>query len=528
MARTALMRWLQGAAKAAYAELHEPADAHRRDLGLAHQEARRAFIRSGLVLGAATALPVWARVAAVPPRVFVVGAGLAGLAAARELAKAGVDATIVEGSPRVGGRCWTERRAFDDGQIAERGGELVDTSHDTIIDLALELGLVLDDLQAAEIPGAQSRFVIGGGAYLQADVVADFRRLWPRLAADASVVGDGLSYRKFTPAQQRLDRMSATQWIDARVAGGMASRFGQLLANAYIEELGGHPDEINAVTVVDLLGGSPRDRWSPYEESDQRYHVRGGNDQLVARMAEPLTARISTGTKLTALARTDGGRYRLTLQRDQATSDEIADRVVLAIPFTMLRDVDLTRAGFGARKLQAIRELGMGRNTKLQLQFSDRAWVKLGANGETRIDGSYQVSWEVSRAQPGAAGILNFFSGGATAVRAGNGTPEERAQDALRDLTRAYPGVAGLWNGRVIRNAWDRNPWSRGSYALLLPGQYTAFHGVEDSIEGGVHFAGEQSSMDASGYMDGAVESGQRAAREVLAATGVARPRRAA
>ena len=100
--------------------------------------------------------------------------------------------------------------------------------------------------------------------------------------------------------------------------------------------------------------------------------------------------------------------------------------MILALPFTLLSDVDLANAGFRSRKLRAIRELGMGRNTKLQLQFADRAWIAQQGNGETRVENRYQVSWEVTRGQPGTPGILNFYSGGATAVKAGEGTPEDR------------------------------------------------------------------------------------------------------
>jgi monoamine oxidase len=163
----------------------------------------------------------------------------------------------------------------------------------------------------------------------------------------------------------------------------------------------------------------------------------------------------------------------------------------------------------------------MGRNTKLQLQFRDRIWQRANGNGETRLEGSYLTSWDVTRAQPGNAGILNFFSGGTLAVRAGDGTPEERARDVLADLERIYPGIGVHWNGKVIRSAWDRHPWSRGSYSLLKPLQYTDFHGIEWEPEGTVYFAGEHASDASSGYMNGAVETGQRAAAEVLASLGI-------
>jgi monoamine oxidase len=453
------------------------------------------------------------------PRIVIVGAGLAGLTTAYELRKAGIVASIVEGAPRAGGRCLSERRAFSDNQIAERGGELIDTAHDVLIDLAIELGLPLDDLAAAETAGLRSIYHFGGTLYDEASVTRDLRKLWPRLARDARVLGDAYpTFRRYTPAQARLDRLSCAQWIDTRVDGGRRSRFGQLLANAYTEELGADPDDISAISVVGLLAGTPQDRFSPYEESDQRYHIRGGNDQLVERMALSIGDNLRTGTRLIALARAADGRVRLTVQRDQAISDELADHVVLAVPFTMLRQVDLRGAGFTSRKRKCIRELGMGRNTKLQLQFTDRPWLNAGANGETRVDGSYQVSWEVTRGQGGRAGILNFFSGGSAAARAGEGMPEERARDALADLQQLLPGIGTSWNGRVIRNAWDRYPWTQGSYSLLKPGQYTELHGIEDTIEGRVHFAGEQSSMLYAGYMNGALESGQRAAREIIAA----------
>jgi monoamine oxidase len=484
---------------------------------------RRAFVQRGLAVSAATVLPVSAFAAprrqSTSPRVVIVGAGLAGLAAAYTLRKAGLSADVFEGSPRAGGRCWSERRIFDQDQIAERGGELIDTEHREIRLLAAELGLELDDLLAGELPGSQAIFMFGDGRYTLEDATSDFQSVLPALDADVGSLGGKVpTFRRFTPAQRALDRMSATTWIATRVPGGLASRLGQLLGNAYIEELGGDLYETSAIGLVVLLNGSPRDRLSPYEESDQRYHIRGGNDQLVHAMAQRLDDRLVSSQRLLAMQRNSDGRYRLTFSRDQATRDELADRVILALPFTLLRQVDLSRAALRPRKEKAIRELGMGRNTKLQLQFKQRYWQQRMADGETRLAGCYQTTWDVTRAQSGAAGILNFFSGGSTATRAGEGETDDRARDALTDLERAMPGISAQWNGKAIRNAWDRNPWTLGSYALFKPGQYTTLNGILDEREGAVHFAGEQTSQDWAGFMNGAVESGQRAAREVLLA----------
>ena len=534
MARSSLMRLVQSLAArtrpqpSTKAEALRLADRRRIAAQRAEQrEARRELLRRGVALAAGSALvPALSQAAAraATPTVAIVGGGLAGLAAAHELAQHGVAATVYEAAPRVGGRCLSERRAFDAGQIAERGGELIDTAHDDLIDLALRLGLTLDDLHAATPKGTESVYWVGGRRYTDAEAAADFAKLWPALMRDARTLGDELpTFVRFSSAQQALDRMSAREWLATRVSGGLAAPLARLLGNAYVEELGADLDEASAITVIDLLRDSPRDRVSPYEESDQRYHVRGGNDLVVQRMAEALAGRIDTGTRLTALSRRGDGRYRLTLARNEARHDVDADHVILAMPFPLLADVDLANAGFRPRKLRAIRELGMGRNTKLQLQFSERAWVAQRGNGETRVEDAYHVSWEVTRGQAGAPGILNFYSGGSLAARAGEGTPEERARDALAQLEKAHPGLSARWNGRVIRNPWDRHPWSRGSYSLLRPGQYTAFHGIEPLPEGRVRFAGEQSSADWYGYMNGGVESGLRAAREVLVALRVRR-----
>jgi len=247
----------------------------------------------------------------------------------------------------------------------------------------------------------------------------------------------------------------------------------------------------------------------------------------VTKLAQKVGNGIETNSRLVALSRRGDGRHRVVVLRDGAEREDIADRVILALPFTLLRVVDLRDAGFGARKMRSINELGMGRNTKLQLQFADRFWLQGASNGEYRLRGSFQTTWEVTRAQPGTSGILNFFSGGSAAVAAGLTGMESQANASLAELARCAPASERAWNGRVIRNAWDRNPWSLGSYALVKPGQYTSFYGVEAQPRGHVYFAGEHTSVESQGYLNGAVESGMRAAGEVLASLGATRQKSA-
>jgi monoamine oxidase len=245
--------------------------------------------------------------------------------------------------------------------------------------------------------------------------------------------------------------------------------------------------------------------------------VRGGNDQIVTRLAAALSGQIVTGAPLTAVARTRDGRITLTFGGASPRS-VTAERAVLALPFSILASsVNVRDAGFDARKLRAIRELGMGANAKLNVQFSSRHWRSLGNNGDTFAGTGYQATWEVSRAQAGVAGILVNYTGGRVAAGL-TGSADALARRFLDQIEPVLPGLRARWNGRATVDHWPTNPWTRGSYSYWKPGQYAAFAGAEGEPAGACHFAGEHTSIDAQGYLEGAVESGERAAREVEAA----------
>jgi monoamine oxidase len=246
--------------------------------------------------------------------------------------------------------------------------------------------------------------------------------------------------------------------------------------------------------------------------------VRGGNDQIPERLAKALADQITTGLELVSIKLNSGGStYTLTFKDGSATQPVVADQVVLALPFSILRSsVNYSKAGFEPLKATAIQELGMGTNSKLHVQFSRRGWNELGCNGETYADTGYQNTWEVSRAQAGVSGILVDYTGGKVGASFGAGTPEDRAQQFLEQLDPVLPGISSLWNGRVTRDFWPGDPWTKGSYSYWKVGQYTKFAGMERRRQGNCHFAGEHTSIDFQGYLNGAVESGERAAAEIL------------
>ena len=162
----------------------------------------------------------------------------------------------------------------------------------------------------------------------------------------------------------------------------------------------------------------------------------------------------------------------------------------------------------------------MGTNSKLHVQFSDRFWYGANNNGNTYADTGYQNTWEVTRAQGGTKGILVDYTGGTIGASFGSGTPQERAAQFLRQLAPQFPGIdlARHWDGKSASiDYWAGNPYTKGSYSYWRVGQYTKFSGIEKERQGNCHFAGEHTSQDFQGYLNGAVETGERAANEILA-----------
>ena len=518
MARTPLARGLQDAV-AAVAE----SSARRVSVEQVLEERRTTrtrFVRDAGV--AALGLTAFGRFAAPAsgagaPKIAIVGAGLAGLSAAYSLRQAGHVADVYEASNRIGGRCWTLRGAFPDGQIVEHGGELIDQSHSAIRNLAQGLGLKVDNLLQSEQNGTELSGYFDGKPYSYEEMTDDIKAAWQKIHMDASAASYPTTFEISTERGRELDQLSIVDWIEETFEGGIESRIGQLLDVAYTIEYGGESSVQSSLNLLYLLAYRGQGQLRVFGASNEKYHVTGGNDQITDRLAERLPGQIRTGMELVAIRLNAGGGYTLTFRQGSGTTTVTADRVVLALPFSILRSsVDLSRAGFEKLKLTAIREQGMGTNSKLHVGFKNRFWRALGSNGETFSDTGYQNTWEVSRAQAGTNGILVDYTGGKIGASFGSGTPTERAKQFLAQLEPVLPGATKHWNGTAAIDYWPGYPWTKGSYSFWKVGQYTKFAGMEGRRQGNCHFAGEHTSIDFQGYLNGAVETGQRAAGEIL------------
>jgi monoamine oxidase len=460
--------------------------------------------------------------------VAVVGAGLAGLVCAHRLVQAGVAVRVYEAQRRTGGRMWSLRGRFPDGQVCELGGELIDTTHQSLRALCAELGLELDDFDRDDPRLADQVWFFDGRRIGAEEVVEAFRPLAARMdLALAAVPGGAVGHRlPADPAQraaaEAIDRQSIAEWLDEAGAEGW---FRTLLEVAYVTEYGLETDRQSAWNLLMLIDTAP-DPFRIFGDSDERFHVRGGNDLVPAALAEALGERIETGLRLEALGTAADGRYRLSLAPaagDGGARQVTAERVVLALPFSLLREVRLDLP-LPAVKRRAIERLGYGTNAKLMVRFDERPWrAPGGSNGSVLTDLPFQLTWESTRLQPGRGGILVAYGGGRHGVEMGEGTAAEQAERFAAHLDRVFPGAAALRTGQV-RFHWPSFRWTRGSYACYLPGQWTGISGAEAERVGNLHFAGEHTSVDFQGFMEGACESGERAAGEVLADLGLPWP----
>lgn len=469
-------------------------------------------------------------------RIAIIGAGISGLNAALTLQDAGITSTVYEASDRVGGRMHSDTTSWLNGQTTERCGELIDSAHKTLLGLASRFKLPVVDLLAAEPNHSTDTDFFGGHYYTQSQANIDFNPVWEALKKDVNSAPSPTLYNSFNQAGFDLDHLSLFDWIESRVPGGHSSSMGQLLDVAYNIEYGNVTSEQSSLNIVYLLGFQPTPgNFSIFGASNERYHIAGGNELLPQAIAAALApGTVQLNTALTGIVHNADNSYTLSLQSGNKKSTSVVDRVIMTIPFSVLRtiltsDAAYRAAGFTSLKQTAITQLGYGKNAKLQLQFSSRFWTSgpwgIG-NGNTYSDTGYQNTWEATRAQDGATGILVDYTGGGVPLASFSGQPtatdaHSAAVTFLSQIEPVFPGITNQWTGRATLDVPLTNPFLLGSYSYWKVGQYTLFSGYEkarqpDPTTGKCHFAGEHCSTNFQGFMEGGAEEGARAANEIL------------
>jgi monoamine oxidase len=449
-------------------------------------------------------------------RIAIVGAGLAGLACADELKRHGIKADLYDANKRVGGRCFS-LAGFFPGQVVERGGEFIDNLHKTMLGYAKRFKLALEDVEKA--PGEVFYF-FNGQHFAESLVVDEFRDLVAAMRDDLRTVGQPTA-DSHTAADEILDFTNLREYLETRDAGAVARK---AIEEVYLAEYGLETDQQSCLSFLLFVHADRRSKFRPLGVfSDERYHIVGGNEQIVEGLRKQLDSQIQLEMKLVDARKNAGGGIELTFENGFSKT---FDAVVFAIPFSTLREVDLdTSLGLPPWKLFAIEELRYGTNAKMMVGFDGRPWLAQGSNGGSHSDlAHHQTTWETNPTKAtDARAVLTDYSGGTRGATLNLQSVQIAAESFLGALNLVYPGALAAASGnagsrRVHLEHWPSNPLVKGSYTCNHPGYFTTIADNEAKPVGNLYFAGEHTSSfyESQGFMEGAALSGIRAAREIL------------
>ncbi len=455
-------------------------------------------------------------------KVAVVGAGLAGLSCAYELARLGIAARVYEAADRVGGRC-ASLRDFFPGQVVERGGEFLSPSHHAMLGYARSFGLELEHFN--EFPG-KAYYHFGGRAYSEAQVVEEYRAFAASIQQDLDTLSSPTADR-FTQSDELFDYMSLDDYLSLHGAGSLLRG---VIGSAYLAEYGASIDSLSSITFLRFVYGDKRSKSAPFGvHSGSVMRVADGNDRIATALADRLPVPVTHEHRLVSVRKLSNGQLRLSFDVAGRTVQTDHHAVVLTLPFSVLRDVDLHPSlELPAWKMQAIATAGMGDHSKLLVGFKEPFWnARHGLNGTGFSDRAYMPStWEASPSQSNATrAVLAGYVGGAQARSMTAATVQADTRAFLGNLETVLPGATAAAKRDAAGNFlartenWSGNPLSKGSHSCNRPGYFTTSAHNEAKPVGNLLFAGEHTSSfyEWQGFMEGAALSGLRAAGEALA-----------
>jgi monoamine oxidase len=454
------------------------------------------------------------------PAIAIIGGGIAGLNAAYQLKKAGLKATVYEASNRLGGRIQSVTGAIGKGLVTDLGGSLINTDHADMLELAKEFKLQLfnraEDIKRFQFP--ETAYFFENRMRSEAEVTENLRPLALQIGKDSAFLDQ--DYEQFA---SQFDRLSVKQYLDRHADKILAPFIRTLIETAMRTEYGVEPEGASALLVIGLLPIVEGQTVDLLSYSDEVFSVQGGSGQIIERLASALQGQIQTRTRLAKLQQ-NGRGYRLTFANQSAVD---ADYVIIAIPFTLLRAVEL-QVNLPPMLSRFIKEGDLGANDKLFAGFSEKVWRKPnGFAGEIWTDLEFAEVWDETQRQTDRQdGALNFFLGGKQVKVLDSGSVQVVGKQFLSRFEAAIPGAQAAATGQFLRTQWTQNPFSKGAYSIFKPGQLTDFRKFfyvesEQPSErqnvnvGNLVFAGEHVSDAFYGFMNGGAQTGRLAAQVV-------------
>jgi len=443
--------------------------------------------------------------------VCVVGAGLAGLIAARDLIAAGKDVVVLEARDRVGGRVLNG--ALGDGTVVELGGQWIGPTQLRMVRLVEDLGLETfptynEGEHLFSLDGKQSRYrgtIPRAGPLVLADM------------AQAQTRFDRLANRVPLETPWTADRAAAwdSQTFETWIRRNTATRGARELLNLYSEAVfAAEPSDYSLLHALFYThSGGGVDSLAGTRGGAQQDRFVGGSQLVPMRLAENLGDRVHLSRPVRRIDHTADG---VTVLADGQLV--VARDVVIAIPPVLTARI-VYEPALPAMRDQLTQRVPAGSVIKCHAAYERPFWRDDGLTGQATNDrGPVKVVFDNSPPS-GAPGVLLAFLEGAHARVLGRATAAERRAAVLGSLVELFGPRAGEPIDFVERD-WSEEEWTRGCYGAHFPtGVWTQYGPALRAPIGRIHWAGAETATVWSGYMDGAVQSGERVAAEILAAS---------
>lgn len=449
--------------------------------------------------------------------VLVIGAGYAGLTAARDLIKAGKNVLILEARDRVGGRVWTQR--FDDGSYVDLGGAWVGPTQDRLYALAREFGV---DTFKTYDKGQSTQYFKGN--------VKRYKGLIPPLPLGSLLSLDfaikrmnklskkvNLESPWLTPGAELLDNLTLADWMQKQMRFETARRFFKVAAEAI---WAADPSEISLLHALFYTkSGKDLDTLMNVKNGAQEERMVGGMQTIADRLIASFPERIRYNSPVKYI-RQGAGEVESGVTTEQVTVSGdgftyTAQRVIVTVPPALLKKI-VFEPGLPAKRMKLIQGVSMGAVWKCYGIYEKPFWRNRGLNGLAATpDGYITVTFDNSP-NDGSRGILMGFVLGKQAREFSALTSEERQQEALKAFSTFF-GPEAAKPIRYLDHSFLNEEWSGGCYAgVFSSGVWTSAGPAIREPVGRIHWAGTETADVWNGYIDGAIRSGERAANEVL------------
>jgi monoamine oxidase len=477
---------------------------------------RRAFLKLLSMASSAVALGHTAQFKG--KRVVVLGAGLAGLAAAWNLLGKGYDPVVLEAQGRPGGRVRTVRAPFRQSGYAEAGAVRIPSQHELTLKYIRLMGLESKLVSYEQETGARlwylqrRRFTTPAGDWpldglTAQEKAAPFAMLPAYLGPALAAVGDPSAPDFPSTAALELDAYRIDEYL--RKAGASDTWIQILFASE------GNAARMNALAVAMVE--------APLLGSARTFGLLGGNDQLPYALAARLGHRVKYNSPVLRLAHGKDGVTVTYRDRSGAQHQVQADHCVCTLPFPVLRRVEIAPA-FSANKMASIERFQLLPIARQYFQTQSQFWRddqigRLGGLNMVGTDTVVERVWNTSLLQPDPRmGMLHSYMFDDHAVAFASLDRHERARKWQRAISRFLPGLRDREVVGTYAKVWQDDPWQRGGLSFIQPDQFKWLWPAARQAEGRVHFAGEHTSVFL-GWQNGALESAERVVREIVETT---------